>query len=147
MPGTFHSQGMGNAPRAGGRASNGTFPRSRRVRLSDADREHLYERLAQHAAEGRLGLDELERRVEALAKAETREEAAAVLGDLPPLPANVGPAAGPAGAGARRRRGHGHADRPAPDWQPTNERFRDPRTNQVMRVWVDSAGGRHYVPE
>src|SRR5947209_18354364 len=142
MPGTFHSQGMGNAPRAGGRASNGTFPRSRRVRLSDADREHLYERLAQHAAEGRLGLDELERRVEALAKSETREEAAAVLGDLPPLPANAasgarpagagraGPgsaAAGPAGARARRRRGHGHADRPAPDWQPTNERFRDPR--------------------
>src|SRR5947209_3551604 len=115
MPGTFHSQGMGNVPRAGGRASNGTFPRSRRVRLSDADREHLYERLAQHAAEGRLDVDELERRVEALAKSATREEAAAVLGDLPPLPANAAPgagpgsaAAGPAGAGARRRRGHGH---------------------------------------
>ncbi len=32
-------------------------------------------------------------------------------------------------------------------WQPTAERFRDPRSGEVMRVWQDSAGGRHYVPE
>ena len=29
----------------------------------------------------------------------------------------------------------------------TGERFRDPRTNRVMRVWEDSSGGRHYVAE
>ena len=27
----------------------------------------------------------------------------------------------------------------------TNERFRDLRTKAVMRVWVDSGGGRHYI--
>ena len=27
------------------------------------------------------------------------------------------------------------------------ERFRDPSTNAVMRVWVDPAGGRHYVAD
>ena len=49
-----------------------------------------------------------------------------------------------AGGGAG---GHGEADAAAPDWQPTSERFRDPRTQRIMRVWVDAAGARHYVPE
>jgi hypothetical protein len=69
-----------------------------------------------------------------------------VLADLPPL----APGASDARGGRSRPRwgrGHGDADAPAPDWQPTNERFRDPRTNKVMRVWVDSAGGRHYVAD
>jgi hypothetical protein len=43
------------------------------------------------------------------------------------------------------RRGHGHADAPEADWRPTNERFRDTRTNRVMRVWEDAGGQRHYV--
>jgi hypothetical protein len=109
------------------------------VLLDDADRERLFERLSRHAAAGRLDLAELERRVEAIAAAQTREQAAAVLADLPAL------AGDPPPAGARRGRGHGHADAPAPEWQPTNERFRDPRTNRVMRVWEDAAGQRHYV--
>jgi hypothetical protein len=111
------------------------------VLLSDADRELLYEKLGRHAAQGRLTLEELERRVAAIAAAQTQQEAAAVMADLPPLP---GP---PAQKRPRRGRGHGDADAPAPDWQPTNERFRDPRTNKVMRVWVDSGGGRHYVAD
>ena len=41
----------------------------------------------------------------------------------------------------------GEADGPAVDWQPTGERFRDPRTKRIMRVWVDAGGGRHYVPD
>jgi hypothetical protein len=111
------------------------------VLLSDADRELLYEKLKQHAAEGRLSVEELERRVAAIAMAEDRETAAIVMADLPPL------AQGGAPGGARRGRGHGDADAPQPDWRPTNERFRDPRSNRVMRVWVDSGGGRHYVAE
>jgi hypothetical protein len=110
------------------------------VLISDADREFFYERLKRHAAEGRLELDELERRVTEVAEAQTREQAVAVLADLPPLPE-------PTQAPARRRRGHGDAEAPAPDWLPTSERFRDPRTNRVMRVWVDAGGGRHYVAE
>ena len=38
-----------------------------------------------------------------------------------------------------------HFDAPEVDWRPTDERFRDPRTNRVMRVWEDAAGRRHYV--
>jgi hypothetical protein len=109
------------------------------LRLDDSDRERLFERLSQHAAAGRLDLAELERRVEAIAAAETREQAAAVLADLPALPGD------PLPARARARRGHGHADAPQADWRPTKERFRDPRSNRVMRVWEDPAGQRHYV--
>ena len=113
------------------------------MRLSDLDREQLYELLSRHAAAGRLALDELERRVERIAAATTREEATAVLSDLPPMP-DSGSDPGP---GRRRRRGHGEAERPAADWNPTPERFRDPRSGRVMRVWTDAAGGRHYLPD
>jgi hypothetical protein len=109
------------------------------VRLSDADREELFEKLNRHVAAGRLDLAELERRVALVVEAETREQAAGVLADLPALPGD------PAPARARGRRGHGDADAPEIDWRPTDERFRDPRTSRVMRVWEDAAGQRHYV--
>lgn len=114
------------------------------MRLGDADREQLFDRLSRHAGEGRLDVAELERRVEAVSAAETWEEAAAVLADLPPLAADPLPGTS---ARPRWRRGHGDADAPAADWRPTPERFRDPRTNRVMRVWEDAAGVRHYVPD
>ena len=113
--------------------------------LSDADRERLFEQLKRHAAAGRIGFEELERRVAAIDGAETYERAAEVMADLPTaeLDSDSPPTA------ARRRprwgRGHAEADKPAPGWRPTNERFRDPKTGRVMRVWVDAAGGRHYV--
>jgi DUF1707 SHOCT-like domain len=110
--------------------------------LGDAEREQLYETLKRHAAEGRLDIAELERRVALVAGAETREEAAVALADLPALAGASEPARRP-----RRGRGHGEVDKPGPDWQPTSERFRDPRTRRVLRVWVDPAGERHYVAE
>jgi Domain of unknown function (DUF1707) len=58
------------------------------LRLDDGDRE----RLSQHAAAGRLDVAELERRVEAVATGETREQAAAVLADLPAVPGDPLPA-------------------------------------------------------
>ena len=85
-------------------------------------------------------MEELERRIAVAARAQTREEASALLDDLPALP-------GQAQTPWWRGRAHGEADAPAVDWQPTNERFRDPRTNRIMRVWVDAGGGRHYVPD
>ncbi len=112
------------------------------MRLSDQEREALFEQLSRHAAAGRLDVAELERRVAAVAAAQTREEATAVLGDLPPLTSPAPPAGRP-----RRGRGHGDADAVQPDWSPTGERFRDPRTGRVMRVWVDTGGGRHYVAD
>jgi hypothetical protein len=113
------------------------------VRLSDSDRERLFEQLTQHAAAGRLDVPDLERRVSIVAAALTRKEAAAALDDLPPLASPESPS----GRHPRWGRGHGETASAAPEWQPTSERFRDPRSGQVMRVWVDGAGGRHYVPD
>jgi hypothetical protein len=111
------------------------------VLISDAERELLFERLKLHAAAGRLGVEELERRVAVIALAETREQADVAMSDLPAIE-------GTATVAPRRSRGrHGEVDRPASDWRPTNERFRDPRTNAVMRVWEDASGARHYVSE
>jgi hypothetical protein len=108
-------------------------------RLSDRDRDELAELLAQHSAAGRLSTAELERRVAAVYAAESRDDIAALIGDLPPIPSESRP----------RRWGRGHAEADDPDitWVATNERFRDPRTQRIMRVWVDPAGARHYVPD
>ena len=112
------------------------------MRLSDAEREQLYERLKRHAADGRLDIAELERRVALVAAATTDAEASAALADLPPLAEPQ-----PSPPRSPRGRGHGDVETPRPDWRPTSERFRDPRTSRVMRVWVDPSGDRHYVPE
>jgi hypothetical protein len=42
---------------------------------------------------------------------------------------------------------HGESIAPESGWKPTDEVFRDPTSQQKMRVWVDLSGGRHYVPE
>ncbi len=115
------------------------------MKLSDGDREQLFERLSRHAAAGHLDLDELERRVAVVDGATTREEAAVV---VEPTCRRC-----PAIRTARRvtaRDGGGVTVTPTRrrrDWRPTSERFRDPRTNQVMRVWEDAGGGRHYVAD
>ena len=44
-------------------------------------------------------------------------------------------------------RRHGESDGPEPGWTPTDEVFKDPGTDRTMRVWVDLAGERHYVPD
>ncbi len=113
--------------------------------LSDEDRELVYEQLARHAAADRLTVEELERRVAVVANAQTHEEAAVVLADLPALAPKAALRSGQ--RWAPWRRGHGDAERPQIGWQPTGERFRDPGSGRVMRVWVDGGGGRHYVPD
>lgn len=112
--------------------------------LADADRERLFEQLSRHAAAGRIGIEELERRVAAVAAASTLQEAAAVMADLPAVAVEPGDRA-PRRRGWGRGHGHGASEQPLPEWRPTSERFRDPGTNAVMRVWVDGDGGRHYV--
>jgi hypothetical protein len=109
---------------------------------SDADRERIVELLARHQAAGRFELAELERRVELVYAADSHEQLHAVIGDLPPL----GPGQPPRPAG--RGRGHAESEQPEAGWRPTGERFRDPRTRRILRVWVDPANGaRHYVPD
>jgi hypothetical protein len=122
-------------------SENAERPRRRGVPLTDADREHYAEVLARHHAADTLTIEELEQRLDKLYAAATREQAAELLADLPPLPSAV----------AKRRpwrRGHGEPAAAGPGWVPTNERFRDPTTNRIMRVWIDPADGtRHYLPE
>ena len=88
------------------------------------------------------------------------DEAAAALAELPPVASaaagGTGGPAGPGGAGgaaagparSRSRRRHAQAAEPQPGWVPTPERFRDPSSGTIMRVWTDPAdGSRHYVPD
>ena len=114
------------------------------MQLGDGDREQLFERLSRHHAAGHLDVPELERRVGIVAAASTYEEVAPIFADLPALPGDLG---GPTRDRPRWGRGHGDADSPRAGWRPTNERFRDPKTNRVMRVWEDAGGTRHYVPD
>ena len=139
-------------------------PGGPRPLVADADRERLVALLREHYAVGLFGLDELDRRVGLVLSAQYLDEAAAAVADLPSAPAYGTAAAGTAAAGSsaavsgapgsgeprrrRQRRGHAHADRPPTGWIPTDERFRDPTSRTVMRVWVDPADqSRHYVPE
>ena len=116
--------------------------------ISDADRERLAALLREHYAAGLFGLDELDRRVGTVLGAQFLDEAAAAVADLPAAAPGTAAAGSARPRRARRRRGHAHADQPAAGWVPTSERFRDPSTSTVMRVWVDPADqSRHYVPE
>ena len=57
---------------------------------------------------------------------------------------------GTPGAGRRGspRGRHAQTRKPGADWVPTAERFRDPSSGVIMRVWIDpSDESRHYVPD
>ena len=60
------------------------------IRASDADRERAVELLRDHAAEGRLTLEELADRVSTAFRARTSDELARLTGDLPAKRATVG---------------------------------------------------------
>jgi hypothetical protein len=66
------------------------------MRISDADRDHVVERLREHYADGRLTSDELDERITATLSAKTYGDLRAVMADLPE-PQPVG-APGPQGA-------------------------------------------------
>ena len=113
--------------------------------LGDADRDRLVAVLREHYAAGRMELGEFDRRAGIVLAASYADEAAAALDGLPPMaaPGAPGPAARP-----RSRKRHAQVSEPQPGWVPTAERFRDPSSNTVMRVWTDPAdGSRHYVPD
>jgi hypothetical protein len=108
--------------------------------IKDADRDRLTAALAEHHAAGRLTLEQLEERVEAVFLAESLEQAVeTALTGMPPLPQQ---------RARRSPRGHGEADSPGPGWIATSERFRDPTSGRIMRVWIDAVNGaRHYLAD
>lgn len=73
-------------------------PTSPDLRASDAERERVAVALREHAAAGRLEVEELEERLSLAYAAHTRGELAALRADLPPLEAPR-----PAGASSTRR--------------------------------------------
>jgi Domain of unknown function (DUF1707) len=82
------------------------------IRVSDADRERVADRLREHFAEGRLSSDELDERIAATLSAKTFAELRRVTADLPdpePAPAQGRRPSPPRWAGRRgfamRRRG------------------------------------------
>jgi len=122
------------------------------VRIGDAERERVIALLREHYAAGRLTLDEVRRRTEAVLTAGYADEADRALAELPALVQGMAlPGGTPAAQGHRSllgRRGHAQAAAAEPGWVPTAERFRDPSSGQIMRVWTDPAdGSRHYVPD
>jgi DNA-binding SARP family transcriptional activator len=72
--------------------------------------------------------------------------------DQPTERAVAGRTGGPSAPGTGRRwnrRGrHAQTRTAEPGWVPTAERFRDPSSGVIMRVWIDPADeSRHYVPD
>ena len=61
------------------------------LRASDAEREHHAELLREHAAQGRLTVDELDERLDRVYAARTLGDLAPVVADLPDLPAPSAP--------------------------------------------------------
>ena len=121
----------------------GSDSRGSRPRVAETDRERLVTLLREHYAQGQIDLDELDRRVGVVLTAQYMDEVAPAVADLPGL-ADTGTTAPP----VKQRRGHGQVVRPEAGWIPTDERFRDPATRAVIRVWIDpSDHSRHYVPE
>jgi len=117
----------------------------------DADRERLLGLLREHYARGQLDLDEMSRRVGIVLASTYTDEAAAAVTDLPLLgtvASGEPPPASPRRGRPGQRRRHAQQAEPGAGWVPTAERFRDPSTRAIMRVWVDPANlSRHYVPE
>ena len=123
---------------------SGPAPGGPRRLADDAGRERLVAVIREHYALGEFGLDELDRRVGVVLSARYLDEAALAVADLPQL-AGPGTAGGPP---IKHRHRHAQAAEPGAGWIPTDERFRDPTTGVVMRVWVDPADqSRHYVPD
>lgn len=130
-----------------------------RTLIGDAERNRLVTELNEHYAAGRLALEDLRRRAETVMSAVYLDEARAALAELPAIAGAASPpaATGSARAGSRadgsragwfRRKGHAQVAAPEPGWVRTGERFRDPSSGVIMRVWLDPADQtRHYAPD
>jgi hypothetical protein len=129
-------------------AGAGEPPSRSRVLIGDPERERFSAILRDHYAQGRLTLDELRRRVEIVLTASYQDEADPAFDGLAAPVSGTAVTARSPRSGLLPRHGHAESARPSPDWVETAERFRDPSSGLIMRVWIDPAdGSRHYVPD
>ena len=105
------------------------------------DGEGAATELGRHYVAGHIEAEELDRRLTVLYEGSGSD----ALAGLPDLPREHVP---------EKRRGgwwrirHGESEAAQAHWLPTTERFVDPTTQRVMRVWTDPANrARHYVAE
>ena len=124
-------------------------PSGPRASASDSDRERLLSLLREYYAQGQLDLDDLSHRVGIVLASTYTDEAVAAVSDLPLLSGLGRTESAPARRGrAGQRRRHAQRMEPGSGWVPTPERFRDPSTGAITRVWIDPADlSRHYIPE
>jgi hypothetical protein len=106
------------------------------------DRDAAAQELGRHYVAGHIEADDLDRRLTTLYGPGDESTA---LADLPALERRHTPEVRRAGWWRFR---HGESATAKADWVPTTERFVDPTTQRVMRVWTDPASqARHYVAE
>jgi hypothetical protein len=79
-------------------SSSPAVPEPRNLRASDADRERVANVLREAAGDGRLTMDELDERLDAVYAAKTYAELEPITHDLPGAGSSYHPAAAPAGA-------------------------------------------------
>jgi hypothetical protein len=76
------------------------------MRVSDAERSQVADRLSRHYAEGRLDDAEFEARLDRAMRATTRADLLGLFADLPERGPDIGPPAGPLSRPDRRRQRH-----------------------------------------
>jgi hypothetical protein len=122
-----------------------------RILLGDSDREFLVSVLCQHHPAGRFDIDDLRRRAQIVYAAAYRDQAQQALDGLPPI-AGAGPRSSERPGGSAGEDGSAAVTprraRRKPAGCGRNERFRDPSSRVIMRVWVGPAdASRHYAPD
>lgn len=105
------------------------------MRVSDAERAEVTDRLSQHFSDGRLDEDEFHERVDKAMKAKTRADFAGLFDDLPGGDAFASGPAAPKPAVAP----------PPPNW-PARRRFRHPILTVVLVVILVNALAHAAVP-
>ena len=99
-------------PRSGDSPRNRACYANPAMRVSDAERAEVADRLSQHFGDGRLDQEEFDRRLHQAMSAVTQADLAGLFADLPDVDAAAGPARGGAGPGSAP--GSGPADGAGP---------------------------------
>jgi hypothetical protein len=98
MSAQFNPSWASNPPWAAGyswRRGGGSRPANPNLRVSDAERSDVADRLSKHYGDGRLDQAEFNERMERAMSAKTQGDFAGIFADLPDLPDPAGPGTSP----------------------------------------------------